>query len=72
MPRKLNNYFKHGSFWKTEEGHFVRSAIAMSVTTRKMAEGSNKGMCHVAGRRWDKGGRTAGGGETMGVEIEVG
>ena len=35
----------------------------MSVTTRKMAEGSNKGMCHVAGRRWDKGGRATGGGE---------
>ena len=32
----------------------------MSVTTRKMAEGSNKGMCHVAGRRWDKGGTEGG------------
>ena len=42
------------------------SAIAMSVTMREMAQGSNKGMCHG---RWDKG---RGRGETMGVEIEVG
>ena len=33
----------------------------------KMAEGSNKGMCHVTGDRTKGEGR-----ETMGVEIEVG